>query len=570
MAVQRFRLRPLLLLTLLLALPLAAAELADAAALERQGEAALVAANADRTRCVDAALLFGQARAIYHQAEQWDKVRELNAYIYWCKKRMNIDDLDRYLAGGGAARVSAEDARGLMSEAEAIVDQTVTRGEAREYLALAERFAAANPDKPFLVHVRFLEVAERFERVDTPTAIEAMRASSDALERFAGTLEAAKPRAVPPDVFQSAQRPEPGELPVPQRLELTTAINDVRERYPERFAFEAPSDKVATMHWLLEQARQSTDQSVACYALVDLAAELAVDRDVQDPMFVIRCADFVDATFAGVDPIGLKRSWLDRARGHAAAKAIATLLEDPDDRQAKAVAGTFLCFEADDWAGGLPLLAETGNEDLRRAADMERAGPSGPAQKRELAAAWLAVAKRNREHREAMRRRALRWYREALGGLSGLSREEVAAEIAALEAELPLLWHEIDWKNLDAAAWDRIAGDVIVCRAKHKVTNTGYRLAHGRVVRLVPHPDDRWAFDVDGKKIESTGYGVEGGGKGTGSMRASFEIKNGAKTFGLGKITGPGQIYLRPVFPSGVRAGYGAVRLKVVDHPPPE
>jgi len=553
----------LVLLALLGTTTLLAADLGEARRLTQQGEAALIAANSDRAMCVDAALLFGKARGLYREAKQWDKVRELNAYIYWCRKRMNTDDLDRYLAKRGRGRFDAAEAEELMAEAQELVEREVERDEAEEFLDLAKRFERANPDKPFLVHVRYLEVAERFEAVDTTTAIEAMRASSDALERFARSIDSEEQRrAVPPDVFQTADRPDPGSLPVPESLELTKAIRFIRDEYEDRFDAHTPSQKRTLMHWLLDQAEASTDRAELCYAMVDQAADLAVDRDVQDPMFVIRCADFVDATFADIDPIALKREWLGRSRGHRASEAIATLLEDPNDRHALAVAGSFLCLQADDWERGLELLVETDDEDLRRAADMERAKPSGAVQQKELADTWLELAEADRTNREAMRRRALHWYRKALPGLSGVTKDEAEEEIQELLEKLPVLWEEVDWNKLDEQTWHRLDGVVVVCRAKHKVTNTGLRIRPGQRVRIVPHPTDRWSFDVGGDKIACTGYGTAKNGKGTGSIRASFHIKNGSKVFGIKDITGPGRIYLRPV--------YGEVRCKVVDYPPPK
>ena len=544
-----------------------AADLEAARAYQQQGEEALIAANTDTSKCVDAALLLTKARAIYEEAEQWDKVQELNSYIFWCKKRMNNSDLDRYLAGKASGTIPAAEARALMQTVEQVAETKVSANEAEQYLARADQFAADNPDKLFQIHLRYLEVAERFERLNTEVAVKSVRLSSAALEQYARTLN--QTNAIPPNVFQSSERPQPGSLPVPDTQELVKAGRMIKRDYRDRFRAETPSELRSFMKWLFSQAKQSTDNSAACYALVDQAAEVAVDRKVRDLLFVIACADYIHTTFANVDPIALKREWLDRARGYPPAKAIADLLIDPANAEAASTAGKYLCFVAGNWTDGLPLLSRSEDPILARLAAMETVGPDGTAQQHELADAWYDMSSEDRTYEEGMLRRARHWYERCVDGLKGISQDQVRERITEITDELPLVWAEIDWNNLSEKTWDKLDGDVVTCNAKHMITDTGQKLADGQRVRIVPHPTDQWGFDVGGRMITCTGMGTSGTG-GDGSLRCSLGRNNGSPTFNIKEVTGPGLIVLRPIFPSGTRAGKGSIRCKIVTYPPPE
>ena len=48
----------------------------------------------DPMRGVEATINLIKARDIYQAGENWEKVQELNAHIFWCKKKMTNDQID--------------------------------------------------------------------------------------------------------------------------------------------------------------------------------------------------------------------------------------------------------------------------------------------------------------------------------------------------------------------------------------------------------------------------------------------------------------------------------------------
>lgn len=557
---------------------LVAADLALAEQLKTQGEAALVAANTEPAKCVDAALLLTKARGIYQEAEDWEQVQELNAYIYWAKKRMTNDHLDAYLAGlhavkvtpagggGGGAVIAAkpvierDEVADLMATAQDLVEAPIEQDQAVDYLTRAEAFAADNPDDPFKVHLRFLEVAERFESADTAVAVKAMRGASDALERYARTLKEAAGRKIPPTVFQApAEQLKPGTLPLPQATDVSRAQRALEKQYAERFRVEEPDAERKLARWLFAKAKESTDDPVTAYALADLAAEAAVDKEARALMFCLEVADWIQASYQQVDPVALKTEWLRRSRGYPPALAIATLLEAPDDAEANGLAGKYLCFEVGDWKQGLPLIAEAADEELKRLGEMEHRGPEGPAQQRELAEAWYQMGKRDRTFRDGMWRRALTWFRAAESGLSGVSKDEVAERITEIVDDLPIDLESMDWRTLSEKQWDKLPGNVVICHAKYKNSDSGIAIGNGQKAYVVPHPTDEWAFETNGGTKKTT---IPDAGTGTGSIRVSASRQgNGSHR---DSITGPAHIVLQPVLPGGLRRGIGAVRVKLI------
>src|SRR5438034_1115049 len=72
----------------------------------------------------------------------------------------------------------------------AVADKKVAPEEADAYFDRAQKFAAANPDKQFLIAIRYFEVAERF--VGSEISIKAQKLSLEAQEAHMRSLDSAK------------------------------------------------------------------------------------------------------------------------------------------------------------------------------------------------------------------------------------------------------------------------------------------------------------------------------------------------------------------------------------------
>lgn len=110
------------------------------------------------------------------------------------------------------------------------------------------------------------------------------------------------------------------------------------------------------------------------------------------------------------------------------------LAQDPRDAEANLQAGSYLAFFRNDFERGLPLLAIGKDEKLRDAAALELKGPTQPEDFIKLGDEWytrsLGMDSSAKPHLQA---RALKWYRQAMPSLSGLSRVKIEKRIDELE-----------------------------------------------------------------------------------------------------------------------------------------
>ena len=91
-------------LTLVLALlsfliaPVLRAE--DADEVRERGIAALKDSQTNPRAIVDAVRLFVKAAELYSAAGDEEKNVEMNSFLYWCKKKMTMEDIDVFTKGG--------------------------------------------------------------------------------------------------------------------------------------------------------------------------------------------------------------------------------------------------------------------------------------------------------------------------------------------------------------------------------------------------------------------------------------------------------------------------------------
>ena len=532
------------------------AEIAKADAQAKAGVAAMQASNSDTSRTVDAALAFSSALRVYEAAGLNDKIREMQANIFWCKKRMNLDDLERFVASKGKdANLAADIAR-----IEAVAEKQIPLEEADSYLAAADTYALENPDQGFLIAVRYFEVAERF--AGSPASLKAQRKSLD-FQAKATPVTSNNGETL----FTRPAKPPQGRQPVPSAADQKTAKDTVRKLFKDDFASRKDSVKRALAWRLFDQAKSSRDDIKMRYALLTEAIQLAVGN--RDAAAILTFADELGDGFEGVDATAEKRTQLTKIKTDSTAMAVLKLLDDPRDPSANSVVGKYFCLSADNWSVGLPLLALGGDQTLAKIASMELTNPSAAPQQMELADAWHAQGGSRSEQQIAAWNRAAMWYRKALPSLTGVSKERVEQ---TLEALFPtVIPPDFKWEAITDKQWDKLKATPVVVSAVKPKTDSGVVLGAGERARIVPHPSDTWMFNswwTDGQIAvgwrgeqykSATGVISIGSSRMVGQLMA-WTKEGDQKPPGI--ISGPGKLILGPN-----ESGYavkGAIRVKIL------
>ncbi|NND99223.1 MAG: DUF1559 domain-containing protein [Pirellulaceae bacterium] len=114
--------------------------------------------------------------------------------------------------------------------------------------------------------------------------------------------------------------------------------------------------------------------------------------------------------------------------------------DDPNDVDAAATFGRFLCFIKGDWEVGLPLLAMGGNKTLMQMAQLDLQGASSFRDEMVIGDAWweLSQQTRNGLYRQASQERAAFWYRQAVSQVPpSLDKIHVESRLSQLKNSQP-------------------------------------------------------------------------------------------------------------------------------------
>ena len=92
---------------------------------------------------------------------------------------------------------------------------------------------------------------------------------------------------------------------------------------------------------------------------------------------------------------------------------------NPNDNEAAAKFGRFVCFVKGDWETGLPLMAKGGFEELRELANRDLNGAETTTDQIALGDAWWELADRAKTgvYRQGARDRSVFWYEQAFKAL---------------------------------------------------------------------------------------------------------------------------------------------------------
>ncbi len=465
---------------------------AAADALAAQGTVAMHDADADPHRGVDAAILFSQARTIYLGLGDSDAIAQMQANIFWCKKRMNLDDLQSYLAHKGGAATTA------FTAAKAVMDISVPSSESGEYLARAKRFQADHPDEHFAVAIRFSEIIERFPDTDAARSSEPIfvKEQSAYLAQVSTERQAEKQQLqdeinkLRETRFMTPLPVTNGATPVPSQDAQDKALVAIKASYKADYQRRRDAGRRALARKLYAECDNNRDDAGYYYAMLEESARIAME--VSDWEQMLLDVEKEGATFANFDIKAHEAALLKTVRLQPVAEAILTLLSNPRDRKANGLAGRDFCFLVGRWDLGLPMLADGVDAQMSKTAEMELGNPSTSGQMRVVGDAWYELGKHGSQtERFAMWGHADDWYEKALPGLTGINHEQAQKADEEIQDALPLR-PDVDWSSLTVRQWEKIkAWREFEFPAKVDRSGTGIELTERLRVRVVPYPDDR-------------------------------------------------------------------------------
>jgi hypothetical protein len=554
-----------------------AADLARAERLITSGYVAMQASNQDPGKSVDAAFAFTEALPIVTAAGDTERARELQANLFWCRKRMNHEALDRYLAGSGSVDKT------VVAQIDAKVTAAVDPKEADAWMQAADLYAIEHPGEGLRIAIRYFEVAERF--VGTKASLEAQRKSLDYQASSATATKQAKRETL----FTQPAKVASGRQPVPDSKEVRSAVGQIRKDNKAAYADRTDGGRKKLMKELFELGQKTTDDALMRYALYEAALDLAVDLKHVDQMLTI-----VEAQADGyaIDVVPAKVEALGRLRSDSVAKAVITLLSDPADPAANTVAGRYFAFTVRRWDVGFAMLSIGDDEELVKVADMEIAKPQGSQQEVEMGDTWFALGGPKNSDTVAAWDRAMHWYEIASAHTEGATKLRIAARMDEMFGVV--FPSKVDWNALSDEQWQKLRPIAAVSVAANAAkVDTRVTLREGQRARVIPAPGDQWTFNnpLANKPVETSSGGIDilgelgmrgpggragpgararGGAAAGGPAALDFALPLGslimytdeAAKLPAGVIEGPGTITLRSAQPQfGSR---GSIRVKIL------
>ncbi len=225
--------------------------------------------------------------------------------------------------------------------------------------------------------------------------------------------------------------------------ELTTAL-DAAERMRQLFDIDVLSVKASVLDKVAETVQSGAPTSATSQQIVDQAMLLA-DRAVAADGFSLagRLVKLALSTARKMKDAELLR-WLTtrhqeigrmKVRFIAVTKALDLLADEPAHAGANLTVGRWYCFNAGNWAKGLPALAKGTDAQLSKLAAQDLARPQDPKQRKTLAERWWDLAKKERgPQQRGIQARARHWYELAVAGLTGLDRTGAERRLAEMTA----------------------------------------------------------------------------------------------------------------------------------------
>ena len=185
------------------------ADCEDAADLRQKGIDALKDSQTNPDSIVTAARCFAKASAQYVASGENDGAVEMNSFLYWCKKKMTMAQIDSFLTSGETV---------VTKHLDAASSTPIPESEAQALLDRATTFERANTSEPFLVSVRYFEVADRFKDTDVGRA-----AMAKSLQIMQKVIEQQKVAILRPPVKVAVRNA------VPKKVNLLSLIDPSKD-----------------------------------------------------------------------------------------------------------------------------------------------------------------------------------------------------------------------------------------------------------------------------------------------------------------------------------------------------
>ena len=369
--------------------------------LEAPGIAALKLSQTEPGAIVSAAIFFGKASAAYERAKDDAKATEMNSFLYWCKKKMTLQQMETFLKGGNADNVA------LINRMESVEKTSPLPSESKAYLDRAESYAKSHPDEHLLVAIRFFEVADRFKGSDI--SLQAMDLSLKEMQQV--TSRPSMPATVPNSV-NSKTLSEDAEKQTKRRDQLKT-LDELAQ------AVKSPAEArtfITAAFKLLDEAIGGDDFGVAEKVL---ATSRPLSAALKDPAVIAQLRDRTNQVAAYKSEFG------------QAQRNLEILKTTPSDPKANLIVGKYFCFTKGDWNKGLPLFTNASDAVLKKLSQEDIAGSQDSKSWAALGDGWWELGEKlTGTLRRNVQHRAVGFYLDALPSLSDLSKLKTEKRIA--------------------------------------------------------------------------------------------------------------------------------------------
>ena len=532
----------------------------EAQALVKQAQAALVESDTKPERIIDAALGFAAALPWYEAQGDTDTICDLQASLFWCRKRMDADTMKIYrakLANGDAGT------RATLAKVDAVTERAVDANEVQSYMNRADIYAQAHPQELHQISIRYYEVAVRFQ--GTPTSLTAQRLSLEAQQQWAKEITAAEKKS--PDnrlaltdakgSVADATSVAPAantKIKPPDAETVTSLTTKIKELYKTTYANS--KGRAGLVDIMIDQAEKSDQDTASRYVLWTEARELAVG--VRNVFAVLSLCEQLASTFSGPTNVEQQRQHLVRISGVAVVPALLKLFDQPDDAAACTIAGRWFAIDVQAWDRALPLLVKSNDAALNKAATQELASNSRSIEQLSIADQWYDLGKRaSSTTKESFWRHALEWYSKGTTGLSGAAIATATKRISEIEEFLPL-GPDADYSKISPGQWEKLKGVIFSVDSNRGRMQTNVILSEGHSVRIVPHPTETWSYSDGRSPVAQTTW--KGASILAGDIGALRCVVGRDEDKPPGIITGTGPLMLFAQRPQPPAAGGGGGR----------
>ena len=530
----------------------------DAAEFREKGIAALKDSQQHPRAIVEAARAFVKASELYVTAGDEEKAIEMNSFLYWCKKKMAMEDIDAFVKEGDAA---------VSNKLNAIEKLAPKADEAQAYLDRAELFANKNPAEHLLIAIRFYEVADRFKGSDASMKAQDRSLKEQLQDKSTGSKSVLPPTAIRvPDTAPATV----GSRPIPPADDIKQAEKLVRDLLKEDYAKTDGPGRLALATKLLQQADENKGDPASEYVLLHEARDSAVaggdatlatdaQKRLRDGYKIDFAAMLIDlrkleaiskspdaatalatllllgsADALNVDNYEQAVRYNSRAEdllpliknvafkehlkievahvlalkqaSTAALAANKILATKPDDPEANLTAGKF-ALQKGEFEKAFALLAKGSDKTLAGISKRELTPAAEAPEQAKLGDDWfdLAAKESNTFVKKAMQERAGVWYGNALPALSGLAKLKIETRMKGLaktpdgvnKRETATGGRAINLLSLVDLAKDSVEGHWVLRQGALTSDNA----EHGRI-ELPYHPPEEYDFRLVFTRVE--------------------------------------------------------------------